>query len=87
MIWMPDVYFDGKINTNLSDNNGNPMQFVSKTHKARFLRERQISEVGDRVHGAPYNVGRSPRKSYQESRGEVREAIGRAVQEMRKRCP
>ena len=50
-----DVYWDGKPEENLADGpDGKPRVFLSKGQKARYLRERGLSEAGDRVHGAPF---------------------------------
>lgn len=53
--FVPDVYFDGKPEENLADDpaTGKPRVFLSKGHKASYLKERGIVEAGDRVHGAP----------------------------------
>lgn len=48
---IPDVYWDGKVESNLADAHGNPAVFTSKRDKARFLKEKGLSEVGDRVRG------------------------------------
>lgn len=47
-----DVFFDGKPETNLVDEHGNPMVFVSKSHKAQWLKEKNLREAGDKVRGA-----------------------------------
>jgi hypothetical protein len=51
----PDVFWDGKEEHGLADDpaTGRPRVFGSKGEKARYLRERNLSEAGDRVNGAP----------------------------------
>lgn len=52
---------------------GKPRVFLSKGHKARYLRERGIMEAGDKVRGAfAAAVDQPPR---QDSRTLVREAM------------
>lgn len=50
-----DVYFDGKEEHGLADDptTGRPRVFGSRGEKARYLRERNLSEAGDKVRGAP----------------------------------
>lgn len=50
-----DVYFDGKEEHGLADDpaTGRPRVFGSRNEKARYLREHNLSEAGDKVRGAP----------------------------------
>jgi len=82
---VPDVYWDGKPETNLVDDHGQPMQFISKGHKARWLKEKGLSEAGDRVRGGTAfdGVFEKKRPDKDKSREEVRQAI-RMVREMGK---
>jgi len=84
----PDVYFDGKPEENLADGpDGKPITFLSRGHKARYLKEHGISEAGDRFHGAPFTTlgkedvegrKRAWNNSVAESRRKV-ESMGRDV--------
>jgi hypothetical protein len=79
-----DVYFDGRPETNLVDDHGNPMVFVSKSHKARFLKEKNLREAGDKVHGAITSIlDRTKIDNREKYRQEAREAI-RTVRNMGK---
>jgi len=53
--WDPDVYLPkiGHKFENLCDKMGNPIEIRSKRHKAEIMREQNVSEAGDRIHGAP----------------------------------
>ncbi len=77
---VPDVYWDGKPEENLADDpvTGKPRVFLSKGHKAAYLKERGLMEAGDRVRGAPYMPG-IPAKT--DSKHEVRMAL-KQVREM-----
>lgn len=80
--FFPDVYFKkaGEVYENLTDKNGVPVIFDSKGGKARFLRENNLSEAGDRVHGASYSTGqnRDIRPSREANRQIIKEAIRKA---------
>lgn len=57
VIHFDDVFWDGRPEENLADGpDGKPITFVSKGQKARYLKERGITESGDRVHGAPIST-------------------------------
>lgn len=62
----PDVYWDGKPEENLADDlmTGKPPVFLSKRHKARYLRERDICEAGDNVRGAPVSFSNRPKQLF-----------------------
>ena len=51
---VPDVYWDGTPEHGLPDDpqTGQPRIFSSKGEKARFLRENNLVEAGDKVHGS-----------------------------------
>lgn len=71
-----DVYWDGKPEHNLADDpyTGKPRVFMSKGQKAAYLRERDISEAGDKVHGAPVMLHKeTPRRV--DSKHEVQMAL------------
>lgn len=81
-IWVPDVYDYTEPLENLCDREtGRPLEFVSRTHKARYMRERNVSEVGDRVHGAAYSIA-DANKSLDRTaaRAEIRQALQRVRQ-------
>ncbi len=51
--WYPDVFWDGNTtNNNITNSMGEPIPFFSRQQKAKVLREKGMSEAGDRVHGA-----------------------------------
>jgi hypothetical protein len=76
-----DVYFDGRPEENLADDplTGKPRVFTSKAEKAAYLRERNIIEAGDRLHGAPISLATSSQPK-QNSRDAVRRAISQVKQ-------
>lgn len=80
---VPDVYWDGKPEENLADDpvTGKPVVFLSKGHKAAYLKERGIMEAGDRHHGAPIGFNADARKV--DSKHEVQMAL-KKVREMGK---
>lgn len=53
---IPDVYFAGRAQkfANLTDDMGRPIEITSKRHKKEVMDRLGVSEVGDRVNGAPY---------------------------------
>lgn len=76
-----DVYWDGKPEENLADDpiTGKPREFLSKGHKAKYLKERGLVEAGDRVHGAPLSTVNVSRGT--DSKTQVRLAL-KHVREM-----
>lgn len=72
---VPDVYWDGKPEINLADDEhtGKPRVFLSKGQKAAYLKEKGLSEAGDRIHGAPVQIDNSGPKV--DGRHEVRKAL------------
>ena len=84
--WIPDVYWDANPCDHAVDDNGNPMTFLGKRHKALWLREHGISEAGDRVHGAPISCIPNERKPDREKiRREVRESYFKAKETMKRK--
>lgn len=77
-----DVFWNGKPVENLCDPvSGKPLEFISRGHKAKYMKERGITEAGDRVHGAPYSsLETSQTTSREKSREQVREAIQKVRQ-------
>lgn len=80
-----DVYFDGSDNPNLCDSRGNPVEFVSKGHKARWMKEHSVQEAGDLVHGAPYTAVGSRQNERRDCKEEVREAVRQAQETISRR--
>jgi len=70
-----DVYWDGKPEINLADDEktGNPRVFSSKKEKYFYLKEKGLVEAGDRVHGAP--VSHSKEVANLDSRHEVKKVL------------
>lgn len=68
----------------LIDKNGQPVEFLSHGHKARFLKENGLAEAGDRHHGAPLtSMERQMRvQDPAQRRAEVRDAVARARNEV-----
>jgi len=63
-----DVYYPGPHSCeNITDDKGTPIQFTSKGHKARVMRERGIMEAGDRIRGS-YALPKPPGRSWYEQR-------------------
>lgn len=58
-VGVPDVYWDGKPEHGLADDplTGKPRVFSSRQEKAAYLKERGLSEAGDRVRGAYVTPG------------------------------
>lgn len=83
---MPDVYFThtGQKFDNLAVD-GQSVEFFSRAQKARFMKERGITEVGDKVHGAPFTAMEKPSKDRAAVRRQVREVWERAKAEVRKK--
>lgn len=75
---LPDVFFDGKPCQNLCGADGRPMEFTSKGHKAKYLKEHNLSEAGDKIHGAPIDYTKRLHK--QQSRESIRSEIKDAIQ-------
>lgn len=77
-----DVYFDGKPEVNLADDpiTGKPRTFSGRAEKAYYLKQRGISEAGDRVHGAPIQAHQNQNIKVDRN-GDVRKAL-RQVKEM-----
>lgn len=70
-----DVYFPGPhACQNITDDTGTPIQFHSKSHKARVMREKGIGEIGDRVGGSNALPRPSGRTWYEQrrSQGKIR---------------
>ena len=80
-----DVFFDGASNPNLCDNLGNPVEFVSKGHKARWMREHRVQEAGDLVHGARYSPLGEKGNGRRDCKEEVREAVRQAKETISRR--
>lgn len=80
---IPDVFWDGKPEENLADDpvTGKPRVFFSKGQKAEYLKARGLAEAGDRVHGAPVQLGRDQMAPKVDTRHEVRMAL-KKVKEM-----
>lgn len=78
-----DVYWDGKPEINLADDplTEKPREFLSKGHKAAYLRDRGLMEAGDRYHGAPVSFYKNQERKAVNSRNEVRSAL-KKVKEM-----
>ncbi len=74
-VGLADVYFDGKEEHGLADDptTGRARVFGSRGEKARYLKERNLSEAGDTVHGAP------PSATSLENRREYGLSAGQAV--------
>lgn len=72
----PDVYWDGKEEHGLADDpvTGKPRVFLSRGQKAAYLKERGLSEAGDRYHGAPATM-ETTKKDSRQSRELVRSAL------------
>lgn len=81
---VPDVFWDGRPEENLADGpDGKPRVFLSKGQKAAYLKERGISEVGDKVHGAPYSsVQREDARTRQYRNSHMVAEARRKVQQM-----
>jgi len=79
-VGLVDVYFDGKPEINLADDErtGKPRVFFSRGQKAAYLKEKGLMEAGDRYHGAPLTMTQAPTKT--DSRHEVREALRKVKQ-------
>lgn len=77
---VPDVFWDGKPEENLADDprTGKPPVFLSKGHKASYLKERNLQEAGDSVHGAPLSFARMAPTPKVNSREAVLSALKRA---------
>jgi hypothetical protein len=52
--FIPDVYWPGHTHTNpnITDNMGREIELTSRSQKARIMREKGLSEAGDRYHGS-----------------------------------
>ena len=76
-----DVFWDGKANPNLTDNMGRPMEFLSRGHKARWMKEKGIEERGDLVKGSRWNPwdGAPSKPTPTEAKQQVREAVDKAI--------
>lgn len=84
-VYVPDVYDYTKPLENLCDREtGKPLEFISRSHKARYMRERGVSEVGDRIHGAPYSIGDANKPL---DRGRVRAEVREAIQRVKQMPP
>lgn len=57
---IPDVYWDGTPEHGLADDpkTGKPMVFSSKMEKARYLRDHNLVEAGDRIRGSSPSIMR-----------------------------
>lgn len=77
---LPDVYWDGTAEHGLADDprTGQPVTFASRAQKARYLKERNLFEAGDKVHGAP--ASSVSRGMGQDNSGEV---VARALKHVR----
>lgn len=79
---IPDVYWgNGRIIENLVDERGQPIRFMSKGHKAAVLKEKGLSEIGDKIHGSPWVTGHAP------TQHNAREEIRKAVAQVRNMTP
>lgn len=78
---VPDVYWDGKEEHGLADDpvTGKPRVFGSKAEKAAYLKERGLSEAGDRVHGSFVTAAQRE----QAAKANERESVLRALQKVR----
>lgn len=67
--YVPDVYYNGKQTKfgALCDEMGRPYEITSKRHKAEIMNKLGVSEVGDRINGAPFGS-----KSWSEGSREYR---------------
>jgi hypothetical protein len=91
---IPDVYLPrgGMKFENLCDDMGRPYEISSKREKAEIMRRLGISEVGDRVNGAPYapkdwieGTRESRRKSFEKDRPVIRDVYSRYLQNVKRR--
>lgn len=84
--WVPDVYWDEEPVDNLTGDDGKPMTFLSKRHKAMWMRERNIGEAGDRIHGAPLSsISNVKKPDHEKSRIQVREAFSKAKSDLKRK--
>lgn len=81
-VGVPDVYWDGKEEHGLADDErtGKPRVFSSKAEKAAYLKERGLQEAGDKVRGS-YPTIEEPK------RRDSREDVRRAIAEVKKMSP
>lgn len=75
-VGVPDVFWDGTPEHGLPDNpvTGQPYTFSSKAEKARFLKENQLREAGDRVKGSLIHHTRGEEQR-PDSRADVERAL------------
>lgn len=63
-----DVYFPGPhVSENITDDRGVPIRLESRAHKARLMRERGMTEAGDRIRGS-YDLPKPSGRSWYEQR-------------------
>ncbi len=82
---IPDVYWDGRVEKNLVDHRGNPVTFTSKRDKARFLKEKGLSEAGDRVRGGTAFDGVFDRR--RPDKNTIRKEVHESIQMVRQMSP
>lgn len=80
---IPDVYWKGTHSCeNITDNMGTPIVFTSRRHKAEVMKKQGISEAGDMYHGSRYVPQVQNKK---DSRPEVRQALTKAMDQMKRK--
>lgn len=63
-----DVYFPGPHSCqNITDDNGKPVFFETRSQKAQYMREKGIQEAGDRIRGS-YAMPRPSGRTWYEQR-------------------
>lgn len=89
---LPDVYFSGRSQTfeALCDEMGRPYEITSKRQKKEVMKRLGVSEVGDRVNGAPFGSKNwvegtrdARRRGFEADRPKIREIYKRYLERAR----
>lgn len=80
-VGVADVYWDGSPEHGLADDpkTGQPMVFSSRGEKARYLRDNNLIEAGDKVRGAPPSILNQPQR-HEDSRVMAEQALAHVRQ-------
>lgn len=83
MVSTHDAYFKviGQTFNNLTEN-GRPVEFLSKGHKARWMREHHVAEAGDTVKGSRSWIADKESKP-KTDRAQIKDAIAKARAQLR----
>lgn len=83
--WIPDVFFDGKLENNLVDKQGNKVTFGSKREKAIYLKQNNMNERGDKIHGSHWSPEYRRNVNRNDLKNDARMALSEAIREVKQR--